>query len=59
MCYTEVSISYKGGSYSFLLFVACEGIPALERLINRFQKFGATTSQIILSTPVDRSAGVM
>ena len=47
------------GSYSFLLFVACEGIPARERLINRFQKFGATTSQIILSTPVDRSAGVM
>ena len=27
---------------------------ALEHLINRFQKLGQTSSQIILSTPVDK-----
>lgn len=47
------------GSYSFILCVACSGIAELESLINRFQKFGATSSQIILSTSVDRSAGIL
>ena len=47
------------GSYSFILCVACSGISALEGLINRFQKFGATSSQIVLSTPVERSAGIL
>lgn len=47
------------GSYSFILCVACSGIAELESLINHFQKFGATSSQIILSTSVDRSAGIL
>ena len=47
------------GSYSYILCVACSGIAELESLINRFQKFGATSSQIILSTSVDRSAGIL
>lgn len=42
------------GSHSFIVKVRCEGIHALEHLINRFQKLGQTSSQIILSTPVDR-----
>ena len=32
----------------------CAGIAALEKLITTFQQLGHTSSQIILSTPVDR-----
>ena len=42
------------GSHSFLVKVNCEGIAALEKLITTFQQLGHTSSQIILSTPVDR-----
>ena len=42
------------GGYSFIVKVHCSGIAALEHLINRFQKLGQTSSQIILSTPVDK-----
>ncbi|MDD3428909.1 MAG: Lrp/AsnC family transcriptional regulator [Oscillospiraceae bacterium] len=40
------------GSYSFIVIVTCEDMPALESLINRFQKIGQTNTQIILSTPI-------
>ena len=33
--------------------VNCEGIAALEKLITTFQQLGHTSSQIILSTPVN------
>lgn len=42
------------GSHSFILKVTCPDIAALEHLINRLQRYGQTSSQIILSTPVDR-----
>lgn len=46
------------GGYSFIVKVHCSGIAALEHLINRFQKLGQTSSQIILSTPVDKRVHV-
>lgn len=42
------------GSHSFIVKVRSEGIHELEHLINRFQKLGQTSTQIILSAPVDR-----
>lgn len=43
------------GSHSFIVRVVCdEGVAQLEHIINRFQKWGQTSSQIILSSPVDR-----
>ena len=42
------------GSHSFIVKVRCADIRELEHLINRFQKLGQTSTQIILSTPVDR-----
>ncbi len=42
------------GSHSFIVKVRCDGIEELEHLINRFQKMGQTSTQIILSAPVDR-----
>ena len=42
------------GTYSFTVKVSCEGVDALERLLNKFQKIGSTNTQIILSTPLDR-----
>lgn len=42
------------GSYSFILKVRCADMHELEHMINRFQKLGQTSTQIILSTPVDR-----
>lgn len=42
------------GSHSFIVKVRSEGISELEHLINRFQKLGQTSTQIILSAPVDR-----
>lgn len=44
------------GSHSFIARVVCEGVGELEHIINRIQKWGQTSSQIILSTPVDRHA---
>ena len=44
------------GSHSYLVKAACEDMQALEALITTFQRFGATSTQIILSTPVDRPA---
>ncbi|MCI6640866.1 MAG: Lrp/AsnC family transcriptional regulator [Pygmaiobacter massiliensis] len=38
------------GAYSFIVSVAAKDMPALERLINRFQKIGQTSTQIILSS---------
>lgn len=42
------------GNYSFTVKVSCEGVDSLEHLLNKFQKIGATNTQIILSTPLDR-----
>ncbi len=42
------------GSYSFIIKVNCTDMQELEHLINRFQKLGQTSTQIILSTPVER-----
>lgn len=42
------------GSHSFIVKVRCADIRELEDLINRFQKLGQTSTQIILSSPVDR-----
>ena len=44
------------GDYSFLIKVRCPDMGALEHLITAFQKLGQTSTQIILSVPVDRAA---
>lgn len=41
------------GSYSYIAKINCPDMQQLERLINRLQKLGQTSTQIILSTPVD------
>lgn len=42
------------GSHSFIAKVSCRDMAALEHLITQFQSMGQTSTQIILSTPVDR-----
>lgn len=42
------------GDYTFLIKVSCGSMDALEHIILQFQKLGQTSTQIILSTPVDR-----
>jgi len=42
------------GDYSFLIKVSCASMPSLEHLILQFQKLGTTSTQIILSNPVNR-----
>ena len=42
------------GAHSYLIKVRCRDMAALEHLIMTFQKLGQTSTQIILSTPVDR-----
>lgn len=44
------------GEYSFLIKVSCSSMPDLEHLILQFQKLGTTSTQIILSTPVEHGA---
>ena len=41
------------GAYTFLIKVSCGSMPQLEYLILQFQKLGTTSTQIILSTPVN------
>lgn len=43
------------GAYTFLIKVSCSSMPQLEHLIMEFQKLGTTSTQIILSTPVQPS----
>lgn len=43
------------GSYSYIAKVCCRDMDELEHLITQFQRLGQTSTQIILSTPVDRS----
>ena len=43
------------GDYSFLIKVRCPDMSTLEHLITAFQKLGQTSTQIILSVPVDRT----
>ena len=40
------------GGYSYIVKVRCTDMRALEHMINRFQKLGQTSTQIVLSTPV-------
>lgn len=42
------------GSHSYIVKAGCENMQALEHLITRLQRWGATSTQIILSTPLDR-----
>ena len=42
------------GSYSYIVKASCPDMDSLEHLITSFQKVGQTSTQIILSTPVDR-----
>lgn len=42
------------GEFSHMVKVRCRDISQLEHLISRLQHFGSTSSQIILSTPVER-----
>ncbi len=44
------------GDYSYILSVATRDMESLERLINRFQKIGQTSTQIILSSTDARGA---
>ena len=41
------------GAYTFLVKVSCGSMAQLEHLILQFQKLGTTSTQIILSTPVN------
>lgn len=43
------------GGHSFIAKVSCHNMQDLEQLITRFQQMGPTSTQIILSTPVERS----
>ena len=42
------------GDYSYLVKVDAHEIADLEKLIIKFQKMGRTSTQIILSTPIER-----
>ena len=41
------------GAYTFLFKVSCGSMPQLEHLILQFQQLGTTSTQLILSTPVN------
>lgn len=43
------------GTHSYIIVVCCQDMEELERLLGRLQKWGQTSTQIILSTPVDRT----
>lgn len=43
------------GDHSYLVKVSCTDMAQLEHLITSFQRLGQTSTQIILSTPVDRN----
>ncbi len=47
------------GGHSFIAKVSCETMEQLEQLITRFQRMGPTSTQIILSTPVERGAAFL
>ncbi len=43
------------GSYSYILRVDCTDMQELEKIITSFQQVGQTSTQIVLSTPLDRT----
>lgn len=45
------------GSHSYIAKVRCQNMDSLEHLITRLQRTGPTSTQIILSTPLDRTRG--
>ena len=46
------------GSYSYIIKVSCVDMHELEHLINEFQVMGQTSTQIILSSPVENKLAV-
>ncbi len=46
------------GSYSYIMRVDCTNMAELETIITEFQKVGQTSTQIVLSTPLDRTNNV-
>lgn len=51
-----VQCHHVTGPYSYIVRVDARAMPELERLITRFQKMGETSTQIILSSPIERKA---
>ena len=51
--FLELQCYHVTGAYTFLIKVSCGSMPQLEHLILQFQKLGTTSTQIILSTPVN------
>ena len=50
---SQLQCYHVTGAYTFLIKVSCGSMPQLEHLILQFQKLGTTSTQIILSTPVN------
>lgn len=46
------------GSYSYIIKVSCVDMHELEHLINEFQMMGQTSTQIILSSPVENKLAI-
>ncbi len=51
---TVLQCDHVTGSHSYNVKVCCTDMMELEHLINQFQKYGQTSTQIILSTLLDR-----
>ncbi len=51
---TVLQCDHVTGSHSYNVKVCCNDMADLEHLINQFQKYGQTSTQIILSTLLDR-----
>lgn len=48
-----VSCHHVTGSYSMIMKVVVREIPELDRIIDKYQKYGDTQTQIVLSSPID------
>ncbi len=51
-----VECNHVTGEYSYMVKVDAYEISDLERLIMTFQKIGETSTQVILSTPIERKS---
>lgn len=54
-CREVLQCYHVTGDHSFLIKVSCDSMASLEHIILQFQKLGQTSTQLILSAPVDRS----
>ncbi len=52
---TVMQCFHVTGSHSYIVKARCPDMDELEHLITIFQRMGQTSTQIILSTPVDRT----